>query len=86
MTSPPLKVDGNILLEMFRRYLRDHNLPVTQQREAVAGAVFFADAHVSVGDIERVLRDKKVAVGKATVYRTLSLLATAGLVQEHEFG
>ncbi len=86
MTSPPPKVDGNLLLEMFRRYLRDHNLPVTQQREAVAGAVFFAGAHVSVGDIERGLRDGKVAVGKATVYRTLDLLATAGLVQEHDFG
>jgi len=86
MTSPPPKVDGSILLEMFRRYLRDHNLPVTQQREAVAGAVFFADAHVSVGDIERALREEKIAVGKATVYRTLGLLATAGLVQEHDFG
>lgn len=86
MTSPPPKVDGNLLLEMFRRYLRDHNLPVTQQREAVAGAVFFADAHVSVGDIERALREREVGVGKATVYRTLDLLATAGLVQEHDFG
>jgi Fur family ferric uptake transcriptional regulator len=86
MTSPPLKVDGSVLLEMFRRYLRDHNLPVTQQREAVASAVFFADAHVSVGDIERVLREQRLAVGKATVYRTLTVLASAGLVQEHDFG
>lgn len=86
MTSPPPKVDGNVLLEMFRRYLRDHNLPVTQQREAVAGAVFFADAHLCVGDIERVLRERRLDVGKATVYRTLGLLATAGLVQEHDFG
>ena len=58
MTSPPTKVDGNVLLEMFRRYLRDHNLPVTQQREAVAGAVFFAEAHVSVGDIEHALEGR----------------------------
>jgi Fur family ferric uptake transcriptional regulator len=86
MSSPPPKADGNLLMEMFRRYLRDRNLPVTQQREAVAAAVFFADAHLSVGDIEHVLQERQAAIGKATVYRTLGLLATAGLVREHDFG
>lgn len=86
MTSPPPKVDGMALLEVFRRYLRDHNLPVTSQREAVAETVFFADSHLSVSDIERGLRVRGVRVGKATVYRTLDLLQEAGLVQEHEFG
>lgn len=86
MTSPPPKVDGHALLELFRRYLRDHNLPVTQQREEVAAAVFFAGAHLSVGDIERALRQRGLRIGKATVYRTLALLATAGLVEEHDFG
>jgi Fur family ferric uptake transcriptional regulator len=73
-------------MEAFRRYLRDHSLPVTQQREAVAGAVFFADRHVSVGDLERALADRRANVGKATVYRTLELLVRAGLIQEHDFG
>lgn len=86
MTSPPPKVDGGALLERFRRYLRDHNLPVTSQREAVAETVFFADAHLSVGDIERTLRARGVRIGKATVYRTLDVLLQAGLIQEHEFG
>ena len=86
MTSPPPKIDGKALLEVLRRYLRDHNLPVTHQREAVAAAVFFSDAHLSVGDIERLLRERGVKAGKATVYRTLELLTKAGLVQEHDFG
>lgn len=86
MTSPPPKVDGHALLEMFRRYLRDHNLPVTQQREAVAEQVFFADAHLSVGEIERALRTKGIPIGKATIYRTLDLLREAGVVAEHDFG
>lgn len=86
MTSPPPKVDGGALLERFRRYLRDHSLPVTSQREAVAETVFFGDAHLSVGDIERALRARGVRIGKATVYRTLDVLLQAGLIQEHEFG
>lgn len=86
MTSPPPKIDGTALLEMFRSYLRDHNLPVTHQREAIAEIVFFGGAHLSVGDIERQLRTGGVAVGKATIYRTLDLLREAGLVAEHDFG
>ena len=70
----------------FRRYLRDHGLPATHQREVVAAAVFYADRHVSVPEIERVLAERAEHVGKATVYRTLELLVTAGLLQEHDFG
>ena len=86
MTSPPPKVDGNALVDVFRRYLRDHSLPVTHQRDAVAEIVFFADSHLSVSDIERALRARGIQVGKATIYRTLSLLRDAGVVEEHEFG
>lgn len=70
----------------FRAYLEDHSLPVTQQRQAVAEEVLFASTHLSVGDIEERLRARGVAVGKATVYRTLELLRDAGLIQEHDFG
>lgn len=86
MTSPPPKVDGHVLLEVFRGYLRDHNLPVTHQREVIAEAVLFADEHLSVGDIEQSVLRRGVQVGKATVYRTLELLREAGVVQEHDFG
>lgn len=86
MTSPPPKVDGDALLGAFRRWLRDHNLPVTQQREAVAAAIFFSGEHLSVGDIDRQLAEAGEQVGKATVYRTLELLLRAGVVQEHDFG
>ncbi len=86
MTSPPPKVDGKALLDRFRRHLSDHNLPITHQRVAIASLVFFADAHLSVGDIERGLQERHVAAGKATIYRTLDLLLRAGLVQELDFG
>jgi Fe2+ or Zn2+ uptake regulation protein len=46
-----MKVDGGPLLETFRRYLRDHSLPVTHQRLAVAEAIFFSGDHLSAEDI-----------------------------------
>lgn len=86
MTSPPPKRDGHALFERFRVYLRDHNLPITHQREVIAAAVLHADGHLSVEDIEGVLRREGTHVGTATVYRTLELLRRAGLVNELDFG
>src|SRR2546422_2090286 len=76
-----MKVDGTKLLEEFRRHLAEHNLPATQQRLAVAEAVFFAGEHLSAEEVGRRVA-KRVAVGTATIYRTLDLLVRAGLAKE----
>jgi Fur family ferric uptake transcriptional regulator len=81
-----MKVDGAKQLDGFRRYLADHNLPLTQQRLAVAEILFYATDHVSADDVARRLAQKGGAVGTATVYRTLDLLVRSGLVREHDFG
>ncbi len=81
-----MKVDGAKLLEQFRRYLAEHTLPATQQRLAVADAVFFADEHLSADEVSRRVAKRGVAVGTATIYRTLDLLVRASLAKEHDFG
>jgi Fur family ferric uptake transcriptional regulator len=73
-------------VHLFRRYLRDQGLPVTQQREAIAETVFGSSQHLSVEDIESLLRDRGERIGKATIYRTLEMLVKSGLVEEHDFG
>jgi Fur family ferric uptake transcriptional regulator len=73
-------------VHLFRRYLRDRGLPVTQQREAIAEVVFNSTAHLSVDDIESTLRERGERIGKATIYRTLEMLVKSGLVEEHDFG
>ena len=81
-----MKVDGQQLLETFRRYLHDHSLPVTHQRLAVAEAIFFSGEHLSAEEIAGRVAKRGGPVGTATVYRTLELLVGSGLVKEHEFG
>jgi len=81
-----MKLDGAKLLQEFRRYLADHNLPATHQRLAVAEAVFFAAEHLSADEVGRSVVRRGVAVGTATIYRTLDLLVGAGLAKEHDFG
>jgi Fur family transcriptional regulator, ferric uptake regulator len=78
--------EGAALLERFRRFLRDHRLPVTRQRDLVAETVLLAEDHLSVEGIRRRLRDKGERVGTATVYRTLDVLLESGLVRAHDFG
>lgn len=73
-------------VHLFRRYLRDQGLPVTQQREAIAEVVFTSTEHLSVEDIEGELRRGGDRIGKATIYRTLEMLVKSGLVAEHDFG
>jgi Fur family ferric uptake transcriptional regulator len=80
------KDEAEALLERFRRYLRDHRLPVTRQRDLVAETVFLSDDHLSVEAIQRRLKQRNERVGTATVYRTLEMLVQSGLVKAHDFG
>ena len=73
-------------VHLFRRYLREQGLPVTQQREAIAEVVFNSSGHLSVDEIETKLREQGERIGKATIYRTLETLVKSGLVEEHDFG
>jgi Fur family transcriptional regulator, ferric uptake regulator len=73
-------------VHLFRRYLREQGLPVTQQREAIAEVVFGASDRLSVEDLEARLRERGERIGKATIYRTLEMLVKSGLVAEHDFG
>ena len=79
-------MDRGTPLDEFRAYLRDHNLPVTPQRLAVAEVVLLRDRHLSAEEIEQELAAKDVSVGTATVYRTLDVLVRSGLVVERDFG
>ena len=73
-------------IDAFLAYLRDHNLPVTAQRQAIAEVVLCSDRHVSADEIERELWSRGAAVGTATIYRTLDVMVRSGLVIERDFG
>ena len=84
MKTGPRDIDPYV--GIFARYLREQGLPLTQQRTAVAEAVFSSPHHQSVEDLGNVLHEHGMRLGKATIYRTLDLLVRSGLVEEHDFG
>ena len=79
-------MDSHTVVEEFRTYLRDHNLPITGQRLAIAEVVLLDDRHFSAEEIEAVLAARNIPVGTATIYRTLEVLVRSGLVVERDFG
>lgn len=83
MASPATPADGR---EAFRAYLREHNLPVTGPRLAIADVVLRTDRHLSAEEIAAELRNFGASAGTATVYRTLEVLVKSGLVVERDFG
>ena len=74
------------MIEAFRGYLRDHNLPVTAQRLAIADVALRSDRHLSADEIAREVSARGAGAGTATVYRTLELLVRSGLLVERDFG
>lgn len=83
MAGPSSPLEGR---EAFRAYLREHNLPVTEQRLAIADVVLGTDRHLSAEEVAADLRKDGATAGTATVYRTLEVLVKSGLVVERDFG
>jgi len=72
--------------DAFRGYLREHNLPVTAQRLAIADVILGTDRHLSAEEVAKELRSHGSNAGTATVYRTIEVLVRSGLVVERDFG
>ena len=72
-------------LEALARYLEDHQLKRTRQREVILEAFLDAKGHVSSEDLYRVIRERNPRIGYTTVYRTMKLLVEAGLAEERHF-
>ena len=74
------------VIDDFRAYLREHNLPITAQRLAIADIILGSDNHLSAEDIMLELGARGATVGTATVYRTLEVLLRSGFIVERDFG
>ena len=74
------------LKERWRAYLAQKRLNTTAQREVIVEQFFRTSEHVSIDELLARVRRRHPRVGYATVYRTLKLLAEAGLAIERQFG
>ncbi|MCM8760937.1 MAG: transcriptional repressor [Candidatus Omnitrophica bacterium] len=59
---------------------------ITSGREAILGVLTGADKHLSAEDIFLKVHRLNPAIGLTTVYRTLEILVSLGLVSKFDFG
>ena len=64
------------------RYLEEHNLKHTKQRDAIVDHFLGATGHITSEDLYELVRKDFPSIGYTTVYRTLKLLCEAGIASE----
>ncbi|MFA5685650.1 MAG: Fur family transcriptional regulator, partial [Lysobacteraceae bacterium] len=62
--------------------LASHGIQPTLQRLEIAQVLFARDWHLSADDVLRRVNQESARVSKATVYNTLGLFASRGLLRE----
>lgn len=67
--------------DSFEAFLRSRGLKMTRQREAIFREVFRYHGHIDAEELTARMRTIDRGASRATVYRTLDLLAQAGLVK-----
>lgn len=70
----------------FEGFIRKKGLKLTRQRCQILDAIFDASGHFTADDLYERMRRGPSAAAKATIYRTLELLAEGGFLEAHDFG
>lgn len=81
-------IEYDVLLEQFKKILKESGLKYTRQREIVLKILYHSDTHFTPEALymEVKRREPSLNVGIATVYRTLNLLEESGMVTSLSFG
>ena len=72
--------------EVFLKHIQKKGLKRTAQRDLILEVFLRTEDHLSSEDLYQIVKQKDPTVGQTTVYRTLKLLAEAGLAREVRFG
>jgi Fur family ferric uptake transcriptional regulator len=71
--------------QSLARYLDEHNLRHTRQRDAILEVFLGVKGHITAEDLYERVRSEHENIGYTTVYRTMKLLCDAGLAVERKF-
>ncbi|WP_201353585.1 Fur family transcriptional regulator [Hydrogenimonas urashimensis] len=76
------------LLAQFKQLLRSSRLKFTKQREVILYTLYTHSGHFTPEELYHLIKKEtpELNTGIATVYRTLSLLESAGIVTSISFG
>jgi Fur family ferric uptake transcriptional regulator len=72
--------------EVFHKHIQKSGLKRTAQRDLILEVFLRTEEHLTSEDLYRLVQHEDPNIGQTTVYRTLKLLAEAGLAREVRFG
>lgn len=81
-------IEYDVLLERFKKILKQGGLKYTKQREILLKTLYNSDMHYTPESLYMEIKkiDPNLNIGIATVYRTLNLLEEAQMVTSISFG
>ena len=72
--------------EIFRNFLKAEKNRITPERFEVLDAALDYEGHFGADDLYIIMKNAKSRVSRATVYKTLELLAQCELISKRHFG
>ena len=78
--------DTHIANKLFKQFLKERGLSFTRQRKVILEQIFRDHDHFEAEEIVGALRNRKIRVSRATVYRTLSCLENCNLIRRIDLG
>jgi Fur family ferric uptake transcriptional regulator len=70
----------------FQGFLQHQRLKLTNERRALVREIFGAHYHFEADELLEHMREKRLKISRATVYRTLDLLVKSGMVRRVHLG
>jgi Fur family ferric uptake transcriptional regulator len=73
-------------INRFQQFLSGQGLKLTHERTALLREIFSAHYHFEADELLFKMKEKKVKISRATIYRTLELLVKSGMVRRVHLG
>ena len=73
---------GDMTLDAIQRSLKERGVRLTRQRQILLGLIDKTGAHLDAERLYELAKEKDPKINRVTVYRTLKMLKTGGLVDE----